>query len=138
MERETEKDIKRERERESEGERESQVNSLNMVILTQVTGRLSKVGVFSQAMERYNQISKGARSDANRATWRKALSGFRKASKEYALEKHPGKGQTIERAIATAHRLVELVDESVLDNDGKRWILEKLEKSHSEDQSGRK
>jgi hypothetical protein len=109
-----------------------------MAILIQATGRLSKVGVFSQALERYKQISKGAQSNANLKTWRNALSGFRKASKEYALEKHPEKGQTIERAIATAHRLVELVDESVLCNDGKRWILEVLEKSHSEDQSGRK
>ncbi len=109
-----------------------------MAILTQVTGRLSKVGVFSQAMERYKQISKGARSDANRATWQKALSGFRKASKEYALKNYPGKGQTTERASAIAHRLVELVDESDLDSDGKRWILEELVRTHSEDQSGRK
>ena len=89
-------------------------------------------------MERYKQISKGARSDANRATWRKALSAFRKASKEYALEIYPGKGQTTERALAMAHRLVELVDESDLGNDGKRWMLEELVQKHSEDQTDRK
>ena len=87
-------------------------------------------------MERYKQISKGAVS-ANRATWRIALSDFRKLAKEHAREIYPGKGQTIERAIATAHRLVELVDESVLGNDGKRWILEELERTHSKDQSDR-
>ena len=86
-------------------------------------------------MERYKQISKGAVS-ANRATWRNALSGFRKLSKEYALEIYPGKGQTTERASAIAHRLVELVDGSDLDSDGKRWILEELERTHSKDQSG--
>ena len=138
MERENEKDIKRERERESEGERESQVNSLNMVILIQATGRLSKVGVFSQALGRYKQISKGAKTNDNRATWRNALSGFRKASKEYALEIYPGKGQTTERASARAHRLVELVDECDLGSDGKRWILEELVQKHSEDQTDRK
>ncbi len=119
-------------------ERESQVNSLNMAILIQVAGRLSKVGVFSQAMERYNQISKGAKTAPNKATWRKALSGFRKASKEYAFKKYPGRGQTTERARATAHRLVELVDESDLGSDGKRWILEELVQKHSEDQTDRK
>ncbi len=109
-----------------------------MGILVQVKGRLSKVGVFSQAMERYNQISKGAKTDANKAKWTKALSGFRKVSKEYALEKYPGKGQTTERASARARRLVELVDASDLGSDGKRWILQELVRTHSEDQSGRK
>ena len=107
-----------------------------MAILTQVTGRLSKVGVFSQAMERYKQISKGAVS-ANRATWRIALSGFRKLAKEHAREIYPGRGQITERASAIAHRLVELVDGSDLDSDGKRWILEELEQTHSRDQNGR-
>jgi len=107
-----------------------------LAILTQVTGRLSKVGVFSQAMERYKQISKGAVS-ANRATWRNALSGFRKLAKEHAREIYPGRGQVTERASAIAHRLVELVDGSDLDSDGKRWILEELEQTHSRDQNGR-
>ena len=107
-----------------------------MAILTQVAGRLSKVGVFSQAMERYKQISKGARSNANRATWRNALSGFRKLAKEHAREIYPGRGQVTERARAIAHRLVELVDGSDLDSDGKRWILEELERTHSQDKRG--
>ena len=108
-----------------------------MAILIQATGRLSKGGVFSQALERYKQISKGAKTNDNRATWRNALSGFRKLAKEHAREIYPGRGQVTERARAIAHRLVELVDGSDLDSDGKRWILEELEREHSKDQSGR-
>ena len=94
--------------------------------------------LFAQARDQYNPISKGAKTNANRATWMKALSGFRKASKEYGLSMYRGRGQTTERASAAAHRLVELVRQSDLGSDGKRWILEELVQKHSEDQTDRK
>ncbi len=103
-----------------------------MNIAIQTAGALRKVEIFRQAREAYDPLPKGATREINRDKWGKILSALGKIAKKDAARQYPGKTETAARADLTPQLLVNLIRQSaLLDNAGKRWVLDLLVWRHS-------
>ena len=94
--------------------------------------------IYENAMEKYHQLLPGMANDRNRNTWRKIKTDLGKAAKKFAKGKHPHRSETIARAVAIAHHLVELIiEDQRLDDAGRRWCLEDLYSSHKREKASK-
>jgi hypothetical protein len=92
--------------------------------------------IYKNAMEKYHRLLPGA-NDRNRNAWLKIKTELGKTAKKFGKVKHPHRSETIARAVAVAHHLVELIiEDQRLDDAGRRWCLEELYNEHSREQGG--
>ncbi len=94
--------------------------------------------IYQNAMEKYHPLLPGMANDRNRNAWRKIRTELAREAKKFAKGKHPHKSETIARAVALAHHLVELIiEDQRLDDAGTRWCLENLYTSHKREKTSK-
>jgi hypothetical protein len=97
--------------------------------------------IYENAMEKYPRLLPGIASVCNRNAWAKTiliLADLGKTAKQFGKVKHPHRSETIARAVAVAHHLVELIiEDQRLDDAGRRWYLEDLYNQHKREKASK-